>query len=385
MKKIIIKLTIISAIILHVQLLYSAVQFSFIRGDVRIQKKNSILFRKARKSDPITTGDKIRTMAGSEAVIKYRSGTVTVIKERTLLVVNSVETSKQNLVVELNLKRGGLWNKIGKLKKDEKFNFKTPSCIAGVRGTDVGLDTDGRDTDILLLKGLVEIFAQTGTKLLLKEGKKVKIKKGKDAGKPEELTKDEKELIKDILTQITKREEGAKPTFLKLITPVTVPYLAGVSEKGNTIKVLINGSAVIDDELLSASFKFNIESYLNEDPYGEVDNAILVIVKNADGMTAAAGATVLYDRTKPAVDISYDIEDSRVYFSGSIGESGTLLINGEKIALDGSGNIAAGSYIPLDKILNGKNNVFAADRAGNIQSTFIYIMKARVPPAPPSR
>jgi hypothetical protein len=128
--------------------------------------------------------------------------------------------------------------------------------------------------------------------------------------------------------------------FVNLLLPITLPNLQGVTESGSTIKIAVNGSTVIEEELSTGTFKFNIESELNEDPYGETPNSIQVDVNNSCGNSASASATVIYDKTKPVIDISAEVDGDIVYFEGSIGEAGTLTVNGNVISLDSKYSIS---------------------------------------------
>ena len=81
--------------------------------------------------------------------------------------------------VELEQKTGSIWSKIRPLGKEESFHIRTPSSVAGVRGTAfISMILDENRTDICVCEGKVEVVSG-GKKKLITEGMGATLTKGK--------------------------------------------------------------------------------------------------------------------------------------------------------------------------------------------------------------
>lgn len=381
-------------------------RLAVLSGQVQITRKG--VQRQAPKVTVVAKGDSIRTMAGARAVIRYQNGSTSQLRPNTQIIIDNLSGEGGQTQVQLSLQNGSLMNSVKKLQKKETMEIYTPSIVAGVRGTQFDLGANY----IKVIEGKVEVKSKDGGDSVdVDEGEKLEADENGELGEKEELSDEEKselkeeseeqeksvtEIIEDnqeLLEEEENKEEESRtnaqsgsttPPFVSLVTPVQIPNLQGVSTRGATITVKINGRQAFKETLSSASFRFNILSELNEDPYGEEVNTIEVNAENESG-TARASATVIYDKTRPVIDVDYEIDGSQIYFYGGIGEAGTLSLNGENIQIDSSGNIQAGYSLSIQRILSGSNLLTARDLAGNIATRSIYIRKPVVPPAPPSR
>ena len=103
----------------------------------------------------VQTGDKIITSAGATADIYFSDGSVTHLAAGTELDIQSgtevTENNKDSIITKIRLKlfSGKIWNKVARLAARSEFNVETTSAIAGVRGTEFGMDSN----QILLYKG----------------------------------------------------------------------------------------------------------------------------------------------------------------------------------------------------------------------------------------
>jgi len=95
----------------------------------------------------VYTGYTVKTTDAASTVDLYFSdGSVTHLDGSTELKIQSgtevVENDKDNLITKIRLKlfSGKIWNKVARLAEKSEFNIETTGAIAGVRGTEFGVD-----------------------------------------------------------------------------------------------------------------------------------------------------------------------------------------------------------------------------------------------------
>ncbi|MBU1785313.1 MAG: FecR domain-containing protein, partial [Candidatus Omnitrophica bacterium] len=110
----------------------------------------------------ISPGSVITTAPASSAILYFSDGSMTYLDPGTtlrLLPNAEVERNdKDGIITKIRLKltSGKIWNKVIRLAEKSEFNIETTSAIAGVRGTEFGLDvTDPNNTQLIVLSGTV--------------------------------------------------------------------------------------------------------------------------------------------------------------------------------------------------------------------------------------
>lgn len=124
---------------------------TFMIGEVT---KNSA---SAEIGDIIKEKDLIQTGAGSFCDIKI-GGSIIRIKEKSKLVVSSLLRKGELESTELGMDVGKMMCKPKKLLKSENFTIKTPTAVAGVRGTSFTVEADAaKTTRIKVFDGSVKV------------------------------------------------------------------------------------------------------------------------------------------------------------------------------------------------------------------------------------
>jgi prepilin-type N-terminal cleavage/methylation domain-containing protein len=106
----------------------------------------------------VYSGYTITTVA-STADLYFSDGSVTHLDAGASLQIDSSsaveENDKDNIITKIRLKlfSGKIWNKVARLAQKSEFNIETTSAIAGVRGTEFGVDYDSNQ--VLLYAGEV--------------------------------------------------------------------------------------------------------------------------------------------------------------------------------------------------------------------------------------
>lgn len=102
---------------------------AFVKGQVNLTRGDKSTALKS--GNALLAGDKLTTGAGAAAIIEYRNfqGKLEV-QENTSFIFRTGGKSK-----EVFLENGNIWTQVTKLGKGEDFLLRTPTTVAGVRGT----------------------------------------------------------------------------------------------------------------------------------------------------------------------------------------------------------------------------------------------------------
>ncbi|MBU1938405.1 FecR family protein, partial [Patescibacteria group bacterium] len=105
----------------------------------------------------ISPGSVITTAPASSAILYFSDGSITYLDpETTLRFLPNSEVEKNDsdgiiTKIRLKLTSGKIWNKVIRLASESEFNIETTAAIAGVRGTEFGIEADGNK--IIVLSG----------------------------------------------------------------------------------------------------------------------------------------------------------------------------------------------------------------------------------------
>jgi len=119
-------------------------------------------------------GDMIKTGPESSAILYLSDGSVSHLSENTQLQIlpntEVTENDEDNISSKVRLKlfEGEIWNKVIHLSSESEFNVETTNAIAGVRGTEFGLNADN-DT-ITMLSGTVAARLKTDEEKSMSNG-----------------------------------------------------------------------------------------------------------------------------------------------------------------------------------------------------------------------
>jgi prepilin-type N-terminal cleavage/methylation domain-containing protein len=121
----------------------------------------------------IRPGQMIETGDGSTVVIYFSDGSITYLQVNTKLRFlpnsNVEQNDEDGIITKIRLKlfSGEIWNKVARLAEESEFDVETTSAIAGVRGTEWGIDADD---NITVLSGQVAARKKTADEMQGSEG-----------------------------------------------------------------------------------------------------------------------------------------------------------------------------------------------------------------------
>lgn len=133
--------------------------FMVVKGDVKVMRGAETL--KAKVTLGINEGDSVVSGKDARAKIVMTDKNVIHISPNTELKIEAYVNNGQQKNVELNLKEGKVRNNVEQTYDGDKSKFiiKTPTAVAGVRGTQfiTSFDKGLNETKIVTLKGRVEM------------------------------------------------------------------------------------------------------------------------------------------------------------------------------------------------------------------------------------
>ena len=106
----------------------------------------------------VKMGSDIRTYVESGTDVELESGTVIKIGENTVVSLEKLLQNKKNDVSNTSMKvvTGKVWANVKKLTNTKsEFDFETPTAVASIRGTRLGVSVDIQGTAVDVYEGLV--------------------------------------------------------------------------------------------------------------------------------------------------------------------------------------------------------------------------------------
>ena len=173
---------------------------NFLAGEVFIIKDGNKVSAKA--GDMITGGMSVETGAGSEAEIYFGENAIKVL-EKTFFTVNDiVQNLTQNTdKTELYVQNGKLFSSVRKkLTKDSTYVVKTPTSIAGVRGTEFIVSEENGKGNIACSDGKVAVQDASkpeSTAVEISAGQEVDVIPGADL-KPRDISEMNRKNLEEI-------------------------------------------------------------------------------------------------------------------------------------------------------------------------------------------
>jgi hypothetical protein len=152
-----------------------------ITGKVQYKEKDEAEWVDADLNMCLYVGDIVRTLKDSGAALQFGNKVQVKLNGLAQFKVTAADPKKP-LPNQLDLKVGEAWAKIDDKNEKVVFQVKTPSALAGVRGTefDVAVDEEGK-SKVSVLEGVVKVLNDLG-EVLAEAGMSTEILKGKMPG-----------------------------------------------------------------------------------------------------------------------------------------------------------------------------------------------------------
>lgn len=220
---------------------------SDVRGAVQIKTRSAQAFQPLGGRERVAAGDTIVTGDDASVDLHWVDGTRIRLEPRTTMTVRSCQISKANdaetSVFDLSV--GKIWVRVLKiLSQKSKFEVRTPTATAGVRGTifSVEVDASGK-TSVAVDEGAVAVDTD-GTRADVGAKQVVQVGQG-TAAAPRSMTGDEEAQwtkVSDIKGPVL---EMTAPATDATYDPAAGATVAGTVERD--AQVTVNGQPVVRD------------------------------------------------------------------------------------------------------------------------------------------
>ncbi len=155
----------------------------FLKGSAKLIRSGSTIT--IRKGITVLQGDTVVTSNGSTVIVKLVTGSKVKIKANSKISFSKLTKKK---ATNLYLHKGGVFAKVSKLRGKQKFNVRSVSTLAGVRGTHFYMHTL-KDNNVWLCvnEGNVQVNESgSNSEVLVKPGMGISVKQNATIEKPKE-------------------------------------------------------------------------------------------------------------------------------------------------------------------------------------------------------
>jgi len=129
-------------------------------GQVEVSLAGQAKWRPARVGMSVSMGNDVRTYVESSADLQLESGTVIKIGENTVMTVSKLLQGSGDGPANTGMKvgTGKIWANVKKLTNaNSTFEVETPTAVASIRGTRLGVSVDAQGTAVDVYEGLVMV------------------------------------------------------------------------------------------------------------------------------------------------------------------------------------------------------------------------------------
>lgn len=129
-------------------------------GQVEVSSTGQAKWRPARVEMYVSMGNDVRTFVESSADLQLESGTVIKIGENTVMTVSKLLQGSGDGAANTGMKvgTGKIWANVKKLTNaNSTFEVETPTAVASIRGTRLGVSVDAQGTAVDVYEGLVMV------------------------------------------------------------------------------------------------------------------------------------------------------------------------------------------------------------------------------------
>jgi len=136
-----------------------------VTGEALVKKSQATQWQQLLAQQYLRVGDTIRTVNGS-VLVKFADNSVLRLDYHTTLVFNRLSQFGKSGMTDtgLRLEKGRVSTKVKPVKENgSRYEISTPSAVAAVRGTEFRLETDGKQTNLEVMEGTVNLASPSQT------------------------------------------------------------------------------------------------------------------------------------------------------------------------------------------------------------------------------
>ncbi len=180
-----------------------------VAGDVEIRKSEFEGWRKTKADTSLAAGASVRALKGGEAVLRWPGGHTVKLSQFTTMVMAGFSDGGGSEKTLLNISGGRILARVEKLKGGESsFQVKTPTAIAGVRGTEFAVDVTEEKSTFMVLEGQLAVVVDN-METVLDINFQMEVEPGIQPAEPEAIPEEVKQKISVEMDKM--KEEAPAP------------------------------------------------------------------------------------------------------------------------------------------------------------------------------
>ncbi len=170
----------------------------YVLGEVTVQKKAAANWNPLRIGLKVKSDDLIRTLVESEAGIALSDGSLITIEENTTIRFETAVSNKSESGTTVDLRTGRVFFDVQRQKEGRKFEFRTGTATAAIRGTNGFIESAREGIVVSLESGKMLVTGLDGKSLEVLGGETLVEEKGKGFQKFKTPSSGKKGLAKEI-------------------------------------------------------------------------------------------------------------------------------------------------------------------------------------------
>jgi len=127
-----------------------------VKGTVAYRTKGAADWTVASNKSSVKEGDMIKTGPDSSVIIKFADGSMVKLGAMAQITLSSTGATKAGSTT-LGVENGKVWSRVRKQGMDSSFNVKTPTAVAGVRGTFFSSEAEQQASTFDVFEGEVQV------------------------------------------------------------------------------------------------------------------------------------------------------------------------------------------------------------------------------------
>lgn len=161
----------------------------FVKGDANVLKAGKTQWAAAKEGMLLADGDTVKTAKGSVAELSFDKENKNIVR----LEENSTMILRGKMLKQIELPQGRIRSLVKNLKKEASFEIKTPTVVAGARGSGWDVDSSEKRDNVKAFEDeiFVQSYDQQGKlikEIYVREGWEVSIDRFQAPGELMELT-----------------------------------------------------------------------------------------------------------------------------------------------------------------------------------------------------
>lgn len=191
--------------------------FLVVKGNVKIQRSGQTA-KPAKLGAEVFAGDQIATGADGRGTIEMLDKSIMRVMTQSQVTIDACSQEGAAKNVELQLKEGGVFNNVqkGYDGKKNKFLIKTPTAVAGVRGTQflTSYDKISKVTEVVTREGRVSVtsFGAGAKTVIVQQGQMSSVGADKVPDAPVSAPQDKMQNIEVEIQETAPAAGAAAPT-----------------------------------------------------------------------------------------------------------------------------------------------------------------------------